>query len=345
MIQLFEGLHAFGIIIQTATAALLDSYPFLRLLPSPISPTPAKAKKLHKAEKKLYLDHWLNCKSGIEDGTAKPCFCVDLAKLQKEEGFSDDQAAYISGSLLEAGSDTTSNTLYGLVQAMILFPDVQKKAQEELDRVVGPDRMPTMEDEPNLQYIRGCMKESLRWMPTSITGFPHAVIRDDEYMGYRIPKGAGVIGNVYTIHMDPTRYPEPRRFDPDRYKDDFLNLADSATNPDVSKRDQFSFGAGRRICQGMHVSERSLFLGISRLLWGFDFAPAMDADGNPVIPDPEKLTQGFLAMPEPYQATITPRSAWRAELMKRAWVDAKRDLNAETQQWQNIPDGMGFSKP
>lgn len=302
----------------------------------------AQAKKLHKTEKKLYLDHWLNSKASIEDGTAKPCFCVDLARQQKEHGFSDDQAAYVSGSLLEAGSDTTSSTLYAFVQAMVLFPDVQKKAQQEVDRIVGPDRLPTMEDEPNMQYIRGCVKESLRWMPTAILGFPHALIRDDEYMGYHIPKGAGVLSNVYAIHMDPTRYPEPRRFNPDRYEDDFLNLADSAANPDASKRDQFTFGAGRRICQGMHVAERSLFLGISRLLWGFDFVPATDAEGNLVLPDAERLTQGFVAMPEPFQAKITPRSERKAECIRRVWLDAKRDLKVGTEQWEGFPDGLAL---
>lgn len=344
MKQLFEGFNEFTTLIQTATTALLDSFPFLRWLPDTILPIQSQAKKLHKAEKELYLGHWLNSKNSIQDGTAKPCFCVDLARQQKEHGFSDDQAAYVSGSLLEAGSDTTSSTLYAFVQAMVLFPDVQQKAQRELDRVVGPDRLPTMDDEPHMQYIRGCMKESLRWMPTAILGFPHAVIKDDEYMGYRIPKGAGVLPNVYAIHMDPARYPDPRRFDPDRYKDDFQNLADSAANPDASKRDQFTFGAGRRICQGMHVAERSLFLGISRLLWGFDFAPAMDADGNLVIPDPEKLTQGFVAMPESFQAKITPRSERKAELIRRTWVEAKRDLDGETEQWVRIPDGMAQPK-
>jgi cytochrome P450 len=53
--------------------------------------------------------------------------------------------------------------------------------------------MPTLDDMPNLPYIRTTVKESLRWMPTDILGVPHAVIREDEYMGYTIPKGAGVM--------------------------------------------------------------------------------------------------------------------------------------------------------
>jgi cytochrome P450 len=120
--------------------------------------------------------------------------CVDLVKSQESEGFSDDLAAYISGSMLEAGSDTTYSTLVGFVQAMVLYPDVAKTAQAEIDKVCG-DRLPGLEDEANMQYIRACVKESLRWMPTAILSVPHAVIRDDFYNGFRIPKGAGVMAN------------------------------------------------------------------------------------------------------------------------------------------------------
>src|SRR5687768_4616292 len=113
--------------------------------------------------------------------------CTDLANAQNSEKFSDPLVSYISGSMLEAGSDTTYCTLVGWVQAMLLFPDVAKKTQEEIERVCG-DRLPILEDEPNMQYIRGCVKESMRWMPTAILGVPHAPIRDDFYEGYRIPK-------------------------------------------------------------------------------------------------------------------------------------------------------------
>jgi cytochrome P450 len=146
----------------------------------------------------------MKCKNGIKSGTAQPCFCIDIAAAQGAEGFRDDQAAYISGTLLEAGSDTTSSILYGFVRAMVLFPEVQKKAQERLDCVIGKDRL---EDMDSFQYIRGCMKESLRFMPTTLTGVvPHAVTKGDEYMGYLIPKGARFLNNVYAIHHDPKRF-------------------------------------------------------------------------------------------------------------------------------------------
>lgn len=126
----------------------------------------------------------------------KPCFCVDLVRNQDQEGFSDGVAGYISGSLLEAGSDTTASTLVGFVQALLLFPEVVKNGQAEIDRVCG-DRLPDLNDLNNLPYIRGCMKESMRWMPTAILGVPHATTRDDEYMGYKIPKDAWITMNVW----------------------------------------------------------------------------------------------------------------------------------------------------
>lgn len=342
MKQLFEGFTEFSEINQTGTAGLVDFIPALRRLPDWLLPTQKRAKELFKKERELYVGHWLDAKEAVKSGTIRPCFCVGMAQAQLQEGFSDDQAGYISGSLLEAGSDTTSSTLYAFVQAMLLFPDVQKKAQEELDRVIGSERLPTMDDEPNLQYIRGCIKETLRWMPTTILGgVPHAVTRDDEYMGYKIPKGAGVMNNVWTIHMDPIRCPEPRRFNPDRWEDDFLTLAESAGQPDASKRFSFAFGAGRRICQGMHLAERSLFLGMSRMLWGFDIRPAVGpATGKEILPDPEMLTQGFVCMPEEFKANITPRDGKRADIITREWEEAQELLDQVTLQWKKTPEGM-----
>lgn len=81
---------------------------------------------------------------------------------------------------------------------MLLYPEVAKKAQDEIDKVCG-DRLPTLEEEYDMQYIRGCVKESMRWMPTAILGIPHAVIRDDTYMGYCIPKGASVMWNAWYV--------------------------------------------------------------------------------------------------------------------------------------------------
>lgn len=115
---------------------------------------------------------------------------------QRVQGFPDKVGAYICGSFLQAGSETTSAELIGFVQAMTIFQDVPKIAQAELDRVCG-SRMPELSDAPNLPYIRGCLKETLRWMPTAVLGVPHAASREDTYLGYTIPKDASIVLNVW----------------------------------------------------------------------------------------------------------------------------------------------------
>ncbi|KAK4939634.1 hypothetical protein LTR10_020134 [Elasticomyces elasticus] len=340
--QLFWSFDHWGELAGSASAQIVDLYPILQKLPSFIAPNVRYAKYLHEIEKKLYVGHWMRAKRGLESGTGLPCFCNDVLRAQQIENFSDDAAGYMSGSLLEAGSDTTSGTLYGFILAMLVFPEVQKMAQEEIDRVVGHKRLPTIDDYDQLHYIRCCIKESLRWMPTVILGVPHAVTKDDTYGNYVIPKGATVINNVWAIHMDPKRSPDPRRFDPDRFKDDYTTLYQSA-NGDPAKRDNFNFGAGRRLCQGIHIAERSLFLGISRLLWAFDLTKPLDNNGDPITPDIDDLVGGITVQPRDYQAVITPRSQEKVQIIRAAARECQAMLDPNTQQWKKVPEGMAMS--
>jgi hypothetical protein len=114
-----QGFKKFGGVMRSQTAALLDLYPVLRALPDFALPMRRHVKNLHEEEKELYVGHWLNVKRGIKNGTARPCFCLDLIRAQDEEKFSDAQAGYISGGLLEAGSDSTAATLVGCTYVLM----------------------------------------------------------------------------------------------------------------------------------------------------------------------------------------------------------------------------------
>jgi len=184
--DLYSEADKFFQITQSPTAALFDCFPVLRRLPEQLASVKRRARTIYQVQGDLYLRHWLNCKASVKSDTARPSFGANMAKVQEGEGernFSDRLAAYTAGSLLEAGSDTTASTLYAFVLAMVAFPEVQKRAQAEIDRVIGGERMPTIEDEPSLQYVRDCAKETMRWMPTAMFALPHAVTWDDSYMG------------------------------------------------------------------------------------------------------------------------------------------------------------------
>jgi cytochrome P450 len=80
--------------------------------------------------------------------------------------------------------------MHSIVLAYICFPEVQKKLQEEVDRVIGRDRLPHIEDVQNLPYTRAFVREALRWRGPTRFSLPHATSEEDTYMGYYIPKGA-----------------------------------------------------------------------------------------------------------------------------------------------------------
>ena len=80
---------------------------------------------------------------------------------------------------------------------MTLFPEVQLKAQEEIDRIVGTKRLPNFEDRANLPYVDAIVKEVLRWHPVAPIGVPHMTTEDDIFNGYLIPKGALILANIW----------------------------------------------------------------------------------------------------------------------------------------------------
>ena len=80
---------------------------------------------------------------------------------------------------------------------MTLHPEIQRKAQEEVDRVIGNDRLPTLSDRGSLPYIEAIILEVLRWQPIVPLNIPHTCTVDDEYEGYRIPKGAIIMVNIW----------------------------------------------------------------------------------------------------------------------------------------------------
>lgn len=142
--------------------------------------------------------------------------------------------------------------------------------------------------------------------------------------------------------MDPERSPDPRVFNPGRFKGDLNSLYQSTVGA-AKTRDNYLFGSGRRLCQGIHIAERSLFLGISRFLWAFNFSPAKGVDGTPVSYDVEDLVGGITVQPAEYPAVIEPRSADKVRMIRENVKECQDLLDPVTGQWKTVPEGMAFS--
>lgn len=145
--------------------------------------------------------------------------------------------------------------------------------------------------------------------------------------------------------MDPERHANPRTFDPSRYLSNCDRSArESALSADPNDRDHFLFGAGRRMCPGIDIADSSLFLGLARLLWAFNFAPERDSDGKELKPDPEDIVSGLPAHPAPFKAQITVRSHERAAAITNEWQSAQEELLDELKQWRQVPKDLVYDK-
>ena len=216
---------------------------------------------------------------------------------------------------------------------LALHPEVVAKAHQELDKVIGNSRTPTWDDEPSLPYTRGIIKEIMRYRPITKSGMIHMVTEDDEYKGYFIPKDTIIMISWWAIHFDPKRYPEPYKFKPERYLNHKLSAAEYAAHPDVSQRDHFGYGAGRRICIGMHVAEQGLFIAVSRLLWGFDIKQKIGPDGQPIVPNENSFHDGMMTEQNDFEIDIKIRSPEHERLFREEWEKADKSARPVKTAW------------
>lgn len=147
-------------------------------------------------------------------------------------------------TLLLAGHETTANALTFSWWLLAQHPDVAAKLQAELDCVLG-GRLPTVNDLAHLQYTRMVLSEALRLYPPAWVVGRQALV-DHEVSGYVIPAGATVVASQWVMHHDARYYPEPWRFDPDRWT--------SAAQAERPKFSYFPFGGGSRLCIGEHFA-------------------------------------------------------------------------------------------
>lgn len=105
---------------------------------------------------------------------------------------------------------------------------------------------------------------------------------------------------MWSANNDPKLFPNPRVFDPSRQNPNF-SMGEAALASDIRDRDHWTFGAGRRICPGIHVAEATLMLTMARILWAFDISKARDVHGREIEVDPDEITQSIASRPLPFK--------------------------------------------
>lgn len=294
---------------------LVDSFPILQYLPEWF-PGCGFKRQAREWGTQLYtqsLEPHNFVKRELAAGRAVPSFTSTL--LQPPDGppadpEMEDIILWTAGALYAAGADTTVAATKAFVFIMTTQPDIQQRAQEEIDTVVGKERLPSLQDRASLPYVECILKEVLRWASPSPMGLFHCTATDDYFQGYYIPKKATVIANIWAMLHDADVYPEPMRFIPERF------LPDSGVpiQPDPS---EIAFGFGRRVCPGQHIAEASVFIQIATALATLEFRKAVDETG--VVQEPEvAFTTAITSHIKPFKCNITPRSDSARVLLEHA---------------------------
>ncbi|KAJ7146929.1 cytochrome P450 [Mycena epipterygia] len=243
---------------------------FIPLMQSFRTPMQARGQKLHQGLVDTYGGFIKDIEHRMQMGASIPdCLAKTMLETSDQEQMDHLDMSILASAFMVGGVETTAAIMQWFSALIPAYPDIQLKAHEELDRVVGRDRLPNVEDEKNLPYCHAIIKEVERCHNPFWLGTPHVASEDFTYKGNFIPKGTVVVLNTWTMHHDPSRHTEPERFNPERYIADTLTSAESANLADPYQRDHWMFGAGRRICPGMIVAEREIWLTISRMLWAF----------------------------------------------------------------------------
>ncbi|KAI8656120.1 hypothetical protein NCS55_01266500 [Fusarium keratoplasticum] len=320
-------LHDFSQAAQPG-AYLADLIPPLGNLPWFLQWWRPSAIRAYKKQRDTWMGYWKRLQIALQENRAPECLVRQLVESDlKKQGISEVEAGFAAGSMIEAGSETTSSALNSAILYLSAHPEVQAIADEELSRVVGDERSPTFDDEADLAYIRAIGKEILRIRPVTTIGTPHYTTADIEHKGYVIPKNTVVCISQYVLHFDQGRWEKDggRLFDPSRYLAYPEKAGVYAASRDANSRDHFDFGAGRRICPGMHLAENSLFITLAKLLWAFRIEPGQGPDGKPLPVDlsDDAYEPGVNTLPKPFKARFVARNETRARVLREEWAVAQ----------------------
>ncbi|KAF5365972.1 hypothetical protein D9758_006610 [Tetrapyrgos nigripes] len=310
---------------------LMDYFPWLRYVPAWFPGAHFKRKATHWSHftSELANKPWNQLKASISSGTAISCFGTkSLQKFDLTFNAADAPGDTSDLGMSKTDSDTKMEESVSLILISVLVlshhPEIQAKAQEELDRVLGSTanatQLPDFSDRGSLPYVEAIFKELMRMYPSVPFGVPHYSVADDVYEGYFIPKGTTVVGNAWAILHDENLYPDPLTFNPDRFlKTEPQRGAPSAKHPLNPDPELYAFGFGRRICPGRHLALDTSWLVLACLLATCSITRISSDNTEPkseVIDPIADFIDGLIAHPKPFKCSITPRSAGASELMK-----------------------------
>ncbi|KAH8114944.1 cytochrome P450 [Phellopilus nigrolimitatus] len=225
----------------------------------------------------------------------------------------------IAGIIYGAGVETSEDVIMTFVLMMTCHPEIVERAQKEIDNFVGTDRLPTLDDRESLPYIDCILKEVFRINPPLPLGVPHQSLKEDVYRGSRIPAGSLIIPNIWLMMRDERYFPDPDKFDPER----FLTKGEASQKEDkipgealrglnglnLGDPSSLVFGFGRRACPGRFFADANAWLTMANILAAFNIRAPVDPVTGVVLKPAIEFDQKGTSKPKPFKCEILPRSA------------------------------------
>ncbi|XP_069824524.1 cytochrome P450 2J6-like [Dendropsophus ebraccatus] len=194
------------------------------------------------------------------------CYLDEMDKMHEDNSkstFDDENLFTCVGDLFVAGTETTSASLEWCLLYMMLYPDIQEKCREEIDKIRGTRDHVNYEDRAHMPYTQAVLQEVQRFASVVPLGVAHSTIKDVQLNGYTIPKGVTIITDLSSLHYDESQWKYPYEFNPEN----FLNK-----DGNLTKVDSFlPFSAGPRVCLGENLARMEIFLFFTNMLTHFEF--------------------------------------------------------------------------
>ncbi|CAN8284686.1 unnamed protein product [Cochlearia groenlandica] len=235
-------------------------------------------------------EDWLDILVMLKDEQGKPLFNFEEIRAQCK----DVNVATI---------DNTMNNVEWTIAEFLNHPEILKKAMNELDMVVGKDRLVQESDIPQLNYLKACIRESFRLHPPNAFLPPHGARQDTTLAGYFIPKGSQILVSRPGLGRNPNMWKDPDMFKPERHLDDSYDSVCGVTLMEPDMRFVI-FSSGRRGCAGTKLGATMIVMLLARLLQGFEWTPPNGASKVDLIANNSNL---FMA--KPLLACAKPRLA------------------------------------
>lgn len=176
MARLYDLMENWSKIMETGATPPVDVYPFLRLIPERfLGNWVSRATKVKEEMESLYSDMINHVIRRREQQGSKGSFMDKVLDRNDKLGLSSHELYFLGGVMMEGGSDTSSSIIIACIQVLTKWPEVQKKAQAEIDAVIGEDRSPLWSKYTKLPYVAAVVKEAMRWRPVTPLSFPHCL--------------------------------------------------------------------------------------------------------------------------------------------------------------------------